>query len=142
MNIKVKLNDIISFRYIAKGEGTLEFYDKAPLALVIDIRKENSSILCVNFHWMKPKDRLAFFTDFKELISKTEGKNHERRRLTYQLITKPKYRISINAIRMYYTKGISAFKNIPEAQWNILFGYGISHYKKRIVYKKDGYKEK
>jgi hypothetical protein len=141
MRHKLALNNLLFFRYKAIGEGTLPFYDKTPLALVLDIRLNN--VLCLNMHWIKPRDRAEFFNDIREIMNKTIsiGKRKERQRLTYQLLKKPKYRIGLDAIRMYYFSGISQLKIIPEPQWTILFGYGISQYKKRIVYKKDDYKD-
>lgn len=139
MKHKIALNNLLFFRYKAIGEGKIPFYDKTPLAIVIDIRKD--SILAINTHWIPARKRLEFFNEFRDLISKTDKKTHERKRLTYQLLRKPQYRISLEAIRMYYISGITQLKIIPEPQWTILFGYGISQYKKRVVTKTNEYKD-
>jgi hypothetical protein len=135
------MNDLIFFRYKAKLEGQLPFYDKTPLALIIDIRP--TSLLCLNMHWIPPRLRVEFFNNIREIMSKTEkvGQQFQRKRMTYMLLRNKKFKIGKDAIRMYYVTGITKLQILPEAQWDILFGYGISQYKKRTVFKKNNYKD-
>lgn len=139
MITKLDYNKLYYFRYMPKGYGKLEVYDRTPLIMVLDVRKDN--VLALNFHWLPRKDKLELFDSIREIMTKTHmvSKRRERMRLTYQLLKKPKYRVGLQAIRMYYVNGISQLKDIPEKQWDI--SMGISQLRARKVYKEKGYKE-
>ena len=134
-------NKLYHFRYKAILEGKIHVYDKVPIIFILDVRP--TSILAVNFHWIPFRVRRKFFDDVREIMSKTERihKRIERVRLTYKLLQKPEYRIGLQGIRMYYTKNMTAVKVIPEASWNLVFGYGIKEYRMRKVYKSRDYKD-
>jgi hypothetical protein len=140
--MRLDYNKLYHFRYKAKGEGQLHVYDKVPIIFIIDVRP-NNSILAVNFHWIPFRIRRKFFDAVREIMDKTEmvGKKVERMRLTYELLKKPEYRTGLQAIRMYYVQNMTAVKVIPEATWNLVFGYGIKEYRMRKVYKRTGYKD-
>lgn len=137
--MKLEYNKLYMFRYKAIGEGQLHVYDKTPLMFILDIRP--TSLLCINLHWIPPKQRPDFFAEIRDIMSKTHmvHKKRERMRLTYKLLLKPKYRLGLQAIRMYYLTGMSQIKNIPEVQWNIIFMSGRS-FRMRKVYKSNDYK--
>lgn len=141
--MRLDYNKIYYFRYKAIGEGKLHVYDKTPLIFIVDIRP--NSILGVNLHWIPKKDREDFFDSVVAIMDKTKtiGKKHERMRLTYELLKKPKFRVGLQGLRMYYVSGMSYIKEIDEAQWNIVIGqYGkISKYRMRKVYKHKEYKD-
>ena len=141
--MKLDYNGLYTFRYLAKGEGQLHVYDKTPLIFILDIRDNN--ILGCNLHWIKNKDhRLEFFNSVLEIMDKTHtvGKKKERMRLTYQLLQKPKFRSGLQAIRMYYFRGVTRLSNIPETRWTSIMGkYSRAHYRARFVYKKNEYKD-
>lgn len=143
MKISLDYNRLYYFRYKAVLEGQLHVYDKTPLIFIIDVRP--TSILAVNLHWIPKKDRLEFFDNVLEIMEKTHKvvKRKERKRLTYELLKKPKFRVGMQAIRMYYVKGMTQIKDLSERDWNIIIGkYGrISQYRMRKVYKHNGYKD-
>ena len=139
--MKLNYNGLYYFRYLAKGEknGSLSVYDKTPLVFILDIGIKH--MLCINMHWIPKIHRLDFFDEVRSIMNKTHMVHNkkERMRLTYQLIKKPKFKIAINSIRMYYLDGITKLKEIPEKQWDVVIG--ISQYRMRKVYKKDNYKD-
>lgn len=140
MKISLDYNKLYTFRYSAKTEGKILVYDKVPLIFILDVREK--SILGMNFHWIKPaKLRLEFFDEVRAIMAKTHmvAKKLERMRLTYRLLLKPKYRLGLQAIRMYYIDNITSLKMIPEKQWDVVIG--ISQYRARFVYKEKGYKD-
>lgn len=138
MKFKLDYNKLYQFRYKAIGEGKIHVYDRTPVIFVIDIRKDN--ILGVNLHWIYPKPkRQEFFDDVKAIIDKNKNNPKERIRLTYALLQKPKYRVGLQALRMYYFTGMTALRDIPEVSWNLVLGYRM--HRMRKVYKRTGYKE-
>jgi hypothetical protein len=139
MKIKLEYNHLYQFRYTATTEGQINVYDKTPLIFILDIRP--NSILGLNFHWIPKKVRIEFFNDVREIMEKTHkvGKKLERMRLTYQLLQKPKYRVGLQAIRMYYISNITSLHNITEPEWNIVFKVSRS-FRMRKVYKSNDYK--
>jgi len=127
-----------SFRYKAKGEGTLDKYDKAPLVFILDI--QGPYLLAVNIHWIPKQHRQEFINKAEEIIGKTKtvGKKTVRMRLMYQMLKEPKYRVGLEAIRKYLTSNMSAIKSIPKVKWEIVLS--IKTYKMRIAKKEDNYK--
>lgn len=141
--IKLNYNKLYYFRYKATLEGKLNVYDKTPLIFVIDIRQ--SSILGVNLHWIPKYKRTEFFESIVDIINKTSSysKRRERMRLTYELLRKPKYRVGLQGLRMYYISGISNLKEVTKPEWDIVIGqHGrVSQYRMRKVYKRNEYKD-
>jgi hypothetical protein len=137
--MKLEYNSLYYFRYKPVGEGSLIVYDRTPLVMILDVRQ--NSILGLNFHWIPKAHKLEFFDSIREIMAKTHTvhKKKERMRLTYKLLQKPKFKVGLQAIRMYYNDGITMLKNIPEAQWDIAMG--ISQLRARKVYREKGYKE-
>lgn len=138
--MQLKFNRLYYFRYKAIGEGKLHVYDKTPLMFILDIRP--TSILGLNLHWIPAKQRSDFFEEIREIMSKTHmvNKKRERMRLTYQLLLTPKYRLGLQAIRMYYITGMTQVKDVPEPQWNIIFKVQKA-WRMRKVYKRTGYQD-
>jgi hypothetical protein len=138
MKYKLEYNKLYQFRYKATTEGKIHVYDRTPLIFIIDIRKDN--VLGVNLHWIYPKSkRLEFYDDVREIVENNKNNPKERERLTYALLQKPKYRIGLQAIRMYYHSGMTAIKELPEATWGLVLGYRM--HRMRKVYKRTGYQE-
>ena len=144
MRINLDYNKLYYFRYKATLEGQLHVYDKTPLIFIIDFRP--TSILGVNLHWIPKKDRIEFFDNVLEIMEKTHkvGRRKERMRLTYELLKKPKFKSGIQAIRMYYLKGMTQIKDVNEAEWNSIIGKlggRNSKYRMRKVYMHRKYKD-
>lgn len=138
MKTNLSYNKLYQFRYKATTEGRIHVYDKTPLIFIIDIRP--SSILAINMHWISDKKkRYELFESFKTIVSQSKNNNVIRTNLTYKLLQQPKYRPALFALRMYYHRGMTAIKDLPEATWGLVLGYRINRMRK--VYKRTGYKE-
>ena len=99
-------------------------------------------VLGVNIHWIPKRSRAEFIANVDEIMGKTVGvgKKRERMRLFYTLLRKPKFRVGMEAIRLYYISHMSAIQEIARPKWNIVLG--ISSKFADIRYKKDGYEKK
>jgi len=127
-----------SFRYRAKGEGTIDKYDRAPLIFILDI--QGDSILGLNIHWIPQKLRQDFINKAEDIIGKTKtvGKKHIRMRLMYKMLQEPKYRNGLQAVRRYIIKNISTLRSVPRIKWEIVLS--IKTYRMRVATKEKWYK--
>lgn len=134
--MRLSPSNIYYFRYRAKGHGTLDVYDRAPLVIPLDIR--GKSLLAINVHWLPNGSREPFV---KLVLSIAEKNKSGRRvpRLVYELIKNDsRFKFAAVAIRRYLISGISAIQAVPPELWdNIL---KVQRYKARFARKSKGYR--
>jgi hypothetical protein len=110
----MRLDSLYNFRY-EDPKTKPHVWDRNPVVFILDITKK--SMLGVNIHWI-PKDyRADFIDEIASIITKSKSK-HEKARLTYMLLKKPKYKRALLGIRRYIISRMKGVTEIPKKKWD------------------------
>ncbi|QIG68020.1 DNA end protector protein during packaging [Rhizobium phage RHph_Y68] len=75
---------IMTYLYDAKHADTLEFWDRAPLIIFLDVQK-NGNILALNLHYLPPNVRAKILALLMKTVTATKLRHDVRMRLTYAM---------------------------------------------------------
>ncbi|QGZ14165.1 DNA end protector protein [Rhizobium phage RL2RES] len=78
---------IMTYLYDAKNADTLEFWDRAPLIIFLDIQK-NGNFLGLNLHYLPPNVRAKILALLMKTVTATKLRHDVRMRLTYDMCAK------------------------------------------------------
>lgn len=110
----VKVGKMYTFAYNPIGSETLPYWDRFPLVIVLEIRKD--TIVAINVHYIPMKDRLKVFTKLMSSVSTTGLSNKSKLNDALKSIK------SVNnynyMIKQYHGAGVkSAILEIPGNEW-------------------------
>lgn len=118
------------YGYRPKGETTLPFYDRFPLTLVL--QREKGGFLGLNFHYLHPNDRAAFFNKLTSFVDNSNyDKMDARIAVTYAAL-KSAYNLgtgrkkkAIGAYlpsikRYYYANIVTKVTEVPPIYWKFM----------------------
>ena len=112
---RVRPGDFITFVYDAKGKDTLEYWDKQPMILVVDVMSDGFRGL--NFHYLPAKIRITLL---EALLSKQTGKDEKARvRVSYDMLRGAgKYKFFKPTFKRYLLGHVKRpMILIPESDW-------------------------
>ncbi len=115
----VQIGDMIMYAYDPKLKDILPYYDKFPLSVVVEIRKDGFDAL--NLHYINPNIRAKFLD---ELLKLGPSQPNERSRLTklrYSLLKgAAKYAPFKPCYKRYLAEHVkSKVKRVPMTDWEI-----------------------
>ena len=108
---------LMTFRYYPKNAASLNFYDMYPLILTIDI--DATSILGLNFHYLKPLHRIIFMDELYKYLGTRF--NEPVIRIDYKkLMSKSTLKYYKPCIKRYLFKNISQqISIIGQDEWEL-----------------------
>ncbi|MFN4975947.1 MAG: hypothetical protein ACK5GV_11935 [Bacteroidota bacterium] len=120
---KIGFGNIYAFQYIPKNKDTLPYYDRFPLALMIEPSTESDGVLGINFHYLSPTKRAQFMLalyDFEEQIGKQ--KNTKLNVSYSDLVSNYALRFYKPCIKLYLLNHIvpNPFYKVPSDEWNMM----------------------
>ncbi|QIG69655.1 DNA end protector protein during packaging [Rhizobium phage RHph_I46] len=75
---------IMTYLYDAKHADTLEFWDRAPLIIFLDVQK-NGNFLGLNLHYLPPNVRAKILALLMKTVTATKLRHDVRMKLTYSM---------------------------------------------------------
>ena len=59
---------MVMFTYDAKTKKKLPYWDKFPVAIIVDVDEGNDTFLAMNLHYIQPLQRVQFLSELFELV--------------------------------------------------------------------------
>ena len=109
---------MIYYKYQAKGDGKLPYWDRFPLIVVIEERPKH--ILGLNVHYLPPKLRGVFLSALMDVVNNAKFDKTTKFKMTYQILqSASKYRFFKPCIKLYLKSHIkSNIMIIRPQQWH------------------------
>lgn len=115
---------MMMWAYDAKHKATLPYWDKFPLAIVIDVDPDygvdgGGGFLALNLHYIAPKMRAIIIAKMLELTTNKKFDDTTRFVMTYEMLkSASKYSILKPTLKRYLWKQVkSKFVVIPPENW-------------------------
>ena len=123
----IQLGDMVMYAYDPKLKATLPYYDRFPLAIVIDVRKDGFDAL--NLHYLRPDIRAAFLD---ELLKLGPSEKSRLTKLRYNLIKgSTKFKEFKPCYKRYLSEHVkSSMARVPMTDWEIAIFLPTEQFKK------------
>lgn len=109
---------MIYYKYQAKYDGKLPYWDRFPLVIVIEERSKH--ILGLNLHYLPPKLRGIFLSALMDVVNNDRFDKTTKFKMTYQILkAASKYRFFKPCIKLYLKNQLrSNIMIIRPQQWH------------------------
>jgi len=120
---------MVYYKYQAKYDGKLPYWDKFPLTIVIE--ETNEHFLSLNLHYLPPKVRGTFLTRLMDVINNARFNKSTKLKITYGLLKSvSKYRYFQPCLKRYIKKNIrSNIMIIRPSQWHLAIHLPAARFK-------------
>lgn len=120
---------MVYYKYQAKGDGKLPYWDKFPLVIMIDETAQH--YLGLNLHYLPPKVRETFLTKLMDVINNSKFDKTTKLKVTYGILKgATKYRYFQPCIKKYIKKNIrSNIMIIRASQWHTAIHLPVARFK-------------
>ena len=126
----IQLGNMVMYAYDPKLKATLPYYDRFPLAIVIDVRKNGFDAL--NLHYLRPDIRAAFLDELLKLGPSEPTEKSRLTKLRYNLIKgSTKFKEFKPCYKRYLSEHVkSSMARVPMTDWEIAIFLPTEQFKK------------
>jgi hypothetical protein len=127
---QVMMGGLCFFYYDPKTKGSLPYYDRFPLVLVLE--KYNDGFLGLNLHYLPLDYRLAFLDRLMDYAQFTDENNIGRLRVTYDILNaSKKFKLFKPCIKKYLTSQVqSKILAVQPNEWEVAIFLPVQQFKK------------
>ncbi len=120
---------MVYYKYQAKYDGKLPYWDKFPLVIMVDETSEH--FLGMNLHYLPPKVRGTFLTRLMDVINNSRFDKSTKLKITYGLLKSvSKYRYFQPCLKRYIKKNLrSNIMIIRPSQWHLAIHLPVARFK-------------
>ena len=127
---RFKVGGLYYFYYDPKTKAELPYYDKFPLALILDVKPDG--FLALNLHYLPLRYRLAFLDKLMDYASLDDAGDIKRIRITYDILTASRSLREFKPCIKHYLYGHvqSKILAVQPNEWEIAVHLPIQQFKK------------